>query len=200
MSTNIVARVPEDIAGDIVFFAQQEQVDKSTEIRTLLAQAMQEKIKAMPPEELRNFQKQQCVFCHIVAEKVPSKKIYEDEKVLAILDINPANPGHLLLLPKEHYVIMPQMPQEEISHISMVAKALSNAVLKTLKAKGTNIFIANGITAGQRAQHFMMHIIPRSENDGLMLSIQKKAIKKDWASKDGQCPHVNPILGPNSFK
>ncbi len=61
---------------------------------------LQEKIKNMSPEELKEFQKQQCIFCQIISGKVASKKIYEDEKCIAILDINPANPGHLLLMPK----------------------------------------------------------------------------------------------------
>lgn len=130
-------------------------------------QEMQENIKNMSPEELAEFQKQQCIFCQIMSGKVQSKKIYEDSKCMAILDINPANPGHILLLPREHYAIMPLIPDEEISHLFMVSKALSNAMLKGLKVTGTNIFVANGPIAGQRAQHFMIHIIPRKENDGV---------------------------------
>ncbi len=140
--------------------------------------AMQEKIKNMSPEELKAFQKQQCIFCKILSGEVASKKIYEDDKSMAILDINPANPGHLLLMPKEHYAIMPLIPEEELSHLSMVAKALSHVMLNTLKAEGTNIFIANGTTAGQRAQHFMIHIIPRKEGDGVALAIPEKTISK----------------------
>ena len=138
--------------------------------------ALQEKLKNMSPEELKEFQKQQCIFCQIIAGKVASKKIYEDNKCLAILDINPANPGHILLMPKEHYTIMPVIPENELSHLSMVAKALSHVILNSLKSEGTNIFIANGIAAGQRAQHFMIHIIPRRENDGLPFNIPAKDI------------------------
>ncbi|MBW2992317.1 HIT family protein [Candidatus Woesearchaeota archaeon] len=130
-------------------------------------QAMQEKIKNMTPEQLKEYQKQQCIFCQIISGKVQSKKIYEDERCIAILDINPANPGHILLLPKEHYAVMPQIPEEDIGHLFMVSKALSNAMLKGLKVSGTNIFVANGVAAGQRAQHFMIHVIPRKENDGI---------------------------------
>ena len=59
--------------------------------------ALQEKLSKMSPEELKEYQKQQCIFCQIVSGKVQSKKIYEDDKCLAILDKNPANPGHVLL-------------------------------------------------------------------------------------------------------
>jgi len=142
------------------------------------AEALQEKLKDMSPEELKEFQKQQCIFCHVVSGKVASKKIYEDESCLAILDINPANPGHILLLPKEHYSIMPQLNDEDIAHIFTVAKHLSNVLLKALKVEGTNIFVANGVAAGQRAQHMMIHIIPRKENDGLDIAIPQHDISE----------------------
>jgi histidine triad (HIT) family protein len=141
--------------------------------------ALQEKIKQMSPEELKEFQKKQCIFCQIIAGKVQSRKVYEDDQTLAILDINPANPGHLLLLPKEHYSIMPQMPDKEIGHIFMVAKALSNALLRSIRAQGTNIIIANGVAAGQRAQHFMIHIIPRMEKDNLQFTLPQKTVPEE---------------------
>jgi len=147
------------------------------------AAALQEKLKDMSPEELKEFQKQQCIFCHVISGKVASKKIYEDENCLAILDINPANPGHILLLPKEHYSIMPQLNDEDIAHLFIVAKHLSNVLLKALKVEGTNIFVANGIAAGQRAQHMMIHIIPRKENDGLDISIPQYDTTKDDINK-----------------
>ena len=141
--------------------------------------ALEEKLKQMSPEELKAFQKQQCIFCQIVAGKVSSRKVYEDNICIAILDINPANPGHLLVLPKEHYPIMPLIPEEELKHIGKVVKHISHCLLKTMKADGTSIFIANGIAAGQRAQHFMIHIIPRKQGDGINLEIPMKEIKKE---------------------
>jgi histidine triad (HIT) family protein len=137
---------------------------------------LQEKLKNMSPEELKEFQKQQCIFCQIISGKVASKKIYEDDKCLAILDINPANPGHILLMPKEHYAIMPLVPEDDLGHLAMVAKALSHVMLNVLKAEGTNIFIANGIAAGQRAQHFMLHVIPRMSGDALPLDIPENKV------------------------
>ena len=128
---------------------------------------LQKKLENMSPEELREFQKKQCIFCHIVSGKVAAKKVYEDDKAIAVLDINPANPGHILLMPKEHYMIMPQMPEEELKHIFILAKHLSNVLLKALDVRGTNIIVANGPAAGQKAQHFMIHIIPRKEEDGV---------------------------------
>ncbi|MBW2976014.1 HIT family protein [Candidatus Woesearchaeota archaeon] len=145
--------------------------------------ALQEKLKNMSPEELREFQKKQCIFCQIIAGKVQARKIYEDEYVVAILDINPANPGHVLIMPREHYSIMPQIPAEEIGHIFMVSKALSNACLRALEVQGSNIIVANGVAAGQRAQHFMAHLIPRKENDNLGFQLPQKTISEEELQK-----------------
>ena len=144
---------------------------------------IKEKLKNMSPEELRKFQKEQCIFCHIIKGEVQSRKIYEDDNCLAILDINPANPGHILLLPKEHYAIMPQIPDDIIIYLSKITKDLSAICLKAFKAEGTNIFIANGLAAGQKAQHFMIHIIPRMDNDGLNLNLNEKEIQKEELKK-----------------
>lgn len=132
-------------------------------------------VDGLTPEQLSEL-KEKCIFCQIASGNVASMKVWEDDRLVAILDINPANPGHILLLPKEHYAILPQMPEDEIAHTGMVAKHLSQALLKALQAKGTNVFIANGVAAGQRAMHFMLHIIPRMENDGLALSIPARKI------------------------
>ncbi len=137
-------------------------------------QALQEKVKNMSPEELKEFQKQQCIFCKIVAGDVSSKKVYEDEKCTAILDINPANPGHILLIPKEHFPLMPLMPNELVEHLFLVAKELSRIMLTAVGADGASIFVANGSAAGQRAQHFMIHIIPRKTGDNVKLNIPVK--------------------------
>jgi len=133
----------------------------------------------MTPEQMAAMAKQQCIFCQIASGQVASKKIYEDEHVVAVLDINPANPGHVLLMTKEHYVVMPQIPDDVVEHIGMVTKGLSHALLRALKAQGTTIFVANGVTAGQRAQHFMLHIIPRMEQDGVEINYPEHQISDE---------------------
>ena len=143
---------------------------------------LEEKLKNMSPEELKEFQKQQCIFCQIVSGKVPSKKVYEDETCLAILDINPAAKGHILLLPKDHHAIMPQIPDQVLGHLFSIAKKLSQAMLKGMKVSGTNLFVANGLPAGQRAQHFILHIIPRKEGDDL-LPLSEKLVDKEMRQK-----------------
>jgi diadenosine tetraphosphate (Ap4A) HIT family hydrolase len=71
---------------------------------------------------------------------------------------------------------MPQIPEDVLQHIGMVAKGVSHAQLRALKAQGTNIFVANGVTAGQRAQHFMMHVIPRMDGDQLAFALPERAM------------------------
>ncbi|MBD3164315.1 HIT domain-containing protein [Candidatus Woesearchaeota archaeon] len=158
---------------------------------------LRKKLENMSPEELREFQKKQCIFCHIVSGKVQSRKVYEDDRVIAVLDINPGNPGHVLLMPKEHYTIMPQLPENELKHIFIIAKQLSNALLKSLDARGTNIIVANGPAAGQKAQHFMIHIIPRKEGDGVNFKLPSTQHNEDDLDKVNQAvrKRLNQLMG-----
>lgn len=139
----------------------------------------EETLRKMSPEELREFQRSQCIFCHIKTGKIPSKKVYEDDHVFAILDINPAAPGHVLLMPKDHYMILPQIPEEVVKHLFTTAKKISHALLRGLTAQGTNVFVANGYAAGQKAQHFILHVIPRKENDGLSFALREGSLNSD---------------------
>ena len=157
---------------------------------------LQEKLKKMSPEELLEFQKQQCIFCQIVAGKIPAKKILETEKCLAILDINPATKGHILLLPKDHVAIMPQLHDSELAPLFATAQHLSQLLLRALRVDGTSLFIANGLAAGQRSQHFLLHLIPRKEGDGL-LPMSEKLLSHDDLSKTKAAIQyrLNQILG-----
>ncbi len=123
-------------------------------------------------------QKEQCVFCQLISGQKPAHKVYEDDKVVAILDIAPANKGHVLLFPKEHYPIMPLVPEEILAHIFKIAKSISQALLKAMVVSGTNIFVANGGVAGQQIPHFVVHIIPREKNDGISI-FDLRGIKSD---------------------
>ncbi len=157
---------------------------------------LQEKIKKMSPEELMEFQKQQCIFCQIVSGKIASKRIYDDENCLAILDINPASRGHLLLLPKEHYAIMPQIPEQLIEHMFVVARKLSQLLLKALRVEGTYLFVANGLVAGQKSQHFMIHLIPSKEESNI-IPIEEHLLDPEQKEKVKTLveSHIHQLLG-----
>src|SRR3989338_4221832 len=161
-------------------------------------QELEEKLKSMSPSELAELQKQQCIFCQIISGKINSQKIYEDDRCLAVLDINPAAKGHILILPKEHYSIMPQIPDKELGHFFIVGRALSQLLLKVLRVSGTNLFIANGSAAGQRSAHFLFHVIPRKEGDGVM-EFSEKIISKEMQQKVKTAVghKLNLLLGVN---
>ncbi len=114
---------------------------------------------------------QQCIFCGIASGGIPSKKIYEDDRVVAVLDIYPANPAHLLILTKNHYAIFNQLPKDEVEHLAVICRRISELLFKVLKPEGINFFLANGAVAGQKAPHMILHAIPRFSGDGLNFDI-----------------------------
>lgn len=138
---------------------------------------------SMSQPELEELQRKNCVFCHIASGKVPARKVYEDDECVAVLDINPANHGHVLLMPKEHYTVMFQVPEGILGHIFIIAKGLSQAGLKAFQSRGTTIFAANGVAAGQRAPHFMLHVIPRTQADNVGIYIPARAFPEKEAEK-----------------
>jgi histidine triad (HIT) family protein len=93
-------------------------------------------------------------------------KLYEDSKIVAVLAKNAINPGHIIVMPKNHYTILEQVPDYELAQLSKVANKLSIALFETMKIQGTNILIQNGLASHQSIPHFMIHIVPRMENDG----------------------------------
>lgn len=118
-------------------------------------------------EEAMAQQKANCPFCKIVKGDIPSTKVYEDKEVLAIMDINPAVKGHILLLPKEHYPILPVVPPNVQNHMFAVVRDLSRALKKSQATTSTSVFIANGGAAGQQSPHFMLHLFARNPSDAL---------------------------------
>lgn len=123
--------------------------------------------------------KEQCIFCKIAKKEIPAKVVFEDDVCMAILDIQPATNGHLLLFPKEHYMMMPMVPDEVLGHLSVISKYLCELLEDAMKAKDVSIIIANGAAAGQQAQHYLMHVIPRYDNDGLNFSLDGTALSEN---------------------
>ena len=123
-----------------------------------------------------------CVVCQIIRNNIPSKKVYEDELVMAVLDVNGANPGHCFVMPKNHYPIIEQVPDMEIGRLFQVSNKISSSIFESLGVQGTNIFVANGIPAGQTVAHFTINVIPRKENDGINLQWQPKQLDEEEMS------------------
>lgn len=108
-----------------------------------------------------------CIFCQIIDGKADSSKVYEDEVCSAFMDIQPVNPGHILVVPKAHYKDLSDLPADVGSHLFQVAQSISLCLPKTgIKSEGIDLFLANGEAAGQEIFHVHLHIIPRFAGDG----------------------------------
>ncbi|MCR5349065.1 MAG: HIT family protein [Bacilli bacterium] len=101
------------------------------------------------------------VFCKIIDGEIPCSKVYEDDDVLAILDISQTTKGHTLVIPKEHYDSFLSCPEETMAKVMLVAQRIGQAEISILGAKGVNILTNCGEAAGQSVPHFHVHVIPR---------------------------------------
>ncbi len=107
-----------------------------------------------------------CIFCKIASGEIPSNTIYEDDSFRVILDNGPATKGHALVLPKEHYANLFEIPEDVLSGAVVVAKKVAGTMKEKLSCDGLNLVQNNGEAAGQTVMHFHLHIIPRYQNDG----------------------------------
>jgi histidine triad (HIT) family protein len=111
-----------------------------------------------------------CIFCKIIAGEIPCFKLHEDDDTLAFMDINPANEGHALVIPKEHCADVHAISDAAISSTVVTAKKIASAIEKTLNPGGMNLIQCNGPAAAQSVLHFHMHVLPRHEGDELKLN------------------------------
>jgi histidine triad (HIT) family protein len=115
-----------------------------------------------------------CLFCQIIAGEVASYKVYEDEYSMAILDIFPVSPGHVLVIPKKHYETLSDMDEEIAGSVfKTVAKIHKSLKLLTPNSNGFNILQNNGYGAGQDIPHVHFHLIPRFKNDYVKFKFPK---------------------------
>ena len=111
-----------------------------------------------------------CVFCKIIAGEVPSFTLFEDDATFAFMDINPANEGHALVIPKEHAADLYAVSDEAIARTAVTAKRVADAVARTLKPDGLNLVQCNGPAAAQSVMHFHVHVLPRVKGDRLAMN------------------------------
>ena len=111
-----------------------------------------------------------CIFCKIIAGEIPCFKLFESDDTLAFMDINPANEGHALVVPKEHYTDVHTVSAAAISSTVITAKMIAAAIQKTLSPEGINLLQCNGPAAAQSVLHFHMHVLPRRDGDELKLN------------------------------
>jgi histidine triad (HIT) family protein len=107
-----------------------------------------------------------CVFCKIRDGQIPSVKVYEDQKTLAFMDINPLNPGHCLVVTKAHAATIFDADPVDLQAVIAAVKKVATAVRSAMRADGVNVVQANGAAAFQSVPHLHFHVIPRFVNDG----------------------------------
>ncbi len=126
-----------------------------------------------------------CIFCKIIQGEIPATKVYEDEKVLAFMDINPLNDGHTLIVPKRHAETIFEIDPQDLIATMKVAQRLAIAIKKALNSDGMIVVQLNNKAAGQMVPHLHIHLIPRWENDGLQIG--------KWEMKPGDMEKIKDI-------
>ena len=116
-----------------------------------------------------------CLFCKIIEGSIPSKTIYEDEKVKVFLDINPDTNGHCLIIPKKHIVTVSELDNNLITHILEVEKKMYKLLKDKLNIEGLTIVQNNDL--GQEVKHYHVHLIPRYKDDNWNLNFNKDILK-----------------------
>ncbi|CCZ91853.1 MAG: HIT family protein [Eubacterium sp.] len=132
-----------------------------------------------------------CIFCKILAGEIPSTAVYEDDDFKAILDVNPAARGHVIILPKNHAANIYELPDEDASKIMIVAKKIATAIEKAYHCDGVNILQNNGEAAGQTVFHLHVHVIPRFKGDTVNIGWKQGDMPEDL---DAICKEIQAQL------
>jgi histidine triad (HIT) family protein len=111
-----------------------------------------------------------CVFCKIIGREEPCIQLYEDHDTLAFMDKHPANDGHCLVIPKNHYETIFEMPPEDFAAVARTVVKIAAALRLALQPAGLSLVQANGPAAGQSVQHLHVHVLPRREEDNLAIN------------------------------
>ncbi len=125
-----------------------------------------------------------CIFCRIIRSEIPSYKIYEDEKTLAFLDLNPSAPGHTLIIPKAHVTRVEDLSEEDAQALFRTLHVLVGCIQDALEVPSSTIGINNGPESGQEIPHVHIHVIPRTRGDrgriiqGLVQSLDRPSVEE----------------------
>lgn len=120
-----------------------------------------------------------CIFCKIVSGEIPCYKVFENDKILAFLDVNPATLGHVLVIPKKHFPNIFEIENDYLQELILVAKDIAIKMKMDFGAEGVSLFQSNGEAAEQTVFHFHLHLLPRMINDEINFSeVLLKNVKK----------------------
>jgi histidine triad (HIT) family protein len=126
-----------------------------------------------------------CIFCKIIDGQIPAVKVVDEELVLAVMDINPLSPGHMLVIPKNHAENIFEISESDLSAVTKAVKRCAKAAKEALNAGGITVLQLNGKASDQVVPHLHVHIVPRWENDGLTVS--------SWEMKPGNIGEIKDI-------
>jgi histidine triad (HIT) family protein len=126
-----------------------------------------------------------CVFCKILKGEIPAQKVYEDNRIVAILDINPVAQGHTLVLPKEHHETWTDLPADLAADLAKAAQTVARGVVKSTGAEGFNLLMNNKRCSGQAIDHAHFHVIPRKKDDGVKYNWQTRPYEPGQIEKVG---------------
>lgn len=125
-----------------------------------------------------------CIFCAIRDGQIPAVRVYEDDRVIAFMDINPLTDGHLLVVPRAHAETIWDLGDEDARAVMSAARTLAHAIRRALNPDGLNVIQANGRAAHQTVLHYHLHLIPRWVDDGKHLA---------WTPVPGQVDHIRQL-------
>ena len=127
-----------------------------------------------------------CIFCKILEGEIPCIKVFEDDDTLCFMDINPAQEGHALVIPRDHWPDVHAIPDDAIGAVARTARRVAGAVNSALRPDGINLVQANGRGAAQSVGHFHMHVLPRRMGDELKLN---------WGLVPGNMDEIAAVAG-----
>lgn len=111
-----------------------------------------------------------CLFCGLVRGELETSPVYDDERAVAFMDLQPVNPGHVLVVPRRHAAALAELDGDDAAHLMRVAQRITEALRRSgLRADGVNLWLADGEAAGQEVFHVHLHVVPRFEGDGFGL-------------------------------
>jgi histidine triad (HIT) family protein len=137
-----------------------------------------------------------CVFCAIIEGRIPSHKVYEDERTLAFLDIHPSAPGHTLIIPKAHVARIEDLDREDAKDLFKTLHGLVGGIQKAMGVPASTIGINNGRESGQEVPHVHIHVIPRSQGDrgGIIQGIARSSGRPDQVEMSGIADRIRASI------
>jgi histidine triad (HIT) family protein len=151
------------------------------ELNMILEKFPEEEREDRKQELLQQLEKPQCPFCLMSQSQIKTTNVYEDQHFMAVLEINPANPGHILLFPKQHVESLAQLSGEEQEKFFQVAKKLSLSVQQF--SEGVSVVISSGAVTGVKFPHLMFNIMPRVKGDEVFLTWKPKKVSESDLKK-----------------